>query len=104
RQPDNAGGRPRGGCRAGRVKGILHVPARGGDSVLDTTGGTLKELPRHAPRVRDAVAPQWLVEIVRPKRVPPPWPLMVRAALAICVPMAAGLAGDRPSLGLLPAI
>jgi hypothetical protein len=33
--------------------------------------------------VRDAVAPGWLVEIVRPRRAPPPWPLMIRAAVAI---------------------
>jgi uncharacterized membrane protein YccC len=54
--------------------------------------------------VRDAVAPQWLVEIVRPRRAPVPWALMVRAALAICVPLAAGLASNELALGLLPAI
>ncbi|HEX4064213.1 MAG TPA: FUSC family protein [Streptosporangiaceae bacterium] len=54
--------------------------------------------------MRDAVAPQWLVEIVRPRRAPVPWPLMVRAALAICVPLAAGLLSDELTLGLLPAI
>jgi uncharacterized membrane protein YccC len=54
--------------------------------------------------VRDAVAPGWLVEIVRPRPAPVPWPLMVRAALAICVPLAAGLASHELALGLLPAI
>ncbi|MGH3157914.1 MAG: FUSC family protein [Streptosporangiaceae bacterium] len=54
--------------------------------------------------MRDAVAPQWLVEIVRPRRAPVPWAQMVRAALAICVPLAAGLATHHLALGLLPAI
>jgi uncharacterized membrane protein YccC len=67
-------------------------------------GGGLNQLPRQAARVRDAVAPGWLVEIVRPRRVPPPWPLMIRAAVAICVPLAAGFAAHELALGLLPAI
>lgn len=54
--------------------------------------------------MRDAVAPGWLVEIVRPRRTPPPWPLMIRAAVAICVPLAAGFAAHDLALGLLPAI
>jgi uncharacterized membrane protein YccC len=54
--------------------------------------------------VRHAVAPEWLVEIVRPRRAPVPWALMVRAALAICVPLAAGLATHHLALGLLPAV
>jgi uncharacterized membrane protein YccC len=70
----------------------------------DATGGGLNQLPRQAARVRDAVAPDWLVEIVRPRRAPPPWPLMIRAAVAICVPLAAGFAAHELTLGLLPAI
>jgi len=82
----------------------LRLP--GGAGILGTTpGGTLKQLPwGRAARVHDTVAPDWLIEVVRPKRVPPPWPLMLRAALAICVPLAAGLAFRELALGLLPAI
>ena len=54
--------------------------------------------------MRDAVAPDWLVQVVRPRRVPVPWALMLRAGLAVCVPLAAGLLAHEPSLGLLPAI
>jgi uncharacterized membrane protein YccC len=64
----------------------------------------LRELPPQVVRVRDAVAPDWLVDIVRPKRVPVPWPLMIRAALAICVPLAAGLIAHDPVPGLLAAV
>jgi uncharacterized membrane protein YccC len=47
------------------------------------------------------VLPEWLVSAMRPKPAPFPWAEMARAALAICVPMSAGiLTGDR-LLGLL---
>jgi uncharacterized membrane protein YccC len=55
-------------------------------------------------RVREAVAPDWLVEAVRPRPAPAPAGLMIRAALAITVPLAAGFATHKPALGLLPAI
>jgi uncharacterized membrane protein YccC len=55
-------------------------------------------------RVRDAVAPAWLIEAVRPRPAPVPTGLMIRAALAITVPLAAGFAGHDVALGLLPAI
>jgi len=51
--------------------------------------------------VRAAVVPDWLTELMRPKPAPLPWPDMIRAALAICVPLAVGFAVDRPSIGLL---
>jgi uncharacterized membrane protein YccC len=54
--------------------------------------------------VREAVAPDWLVDIVRPKPVTVPWPLMIRAGLAICVPLAAGLLAHDLAPGLLAAI
>ena len=76
-----------------------HVPEPG-----TPEGGRLNQLPRQTARVRDAVAPGWLVEIVRTQRAPPPWPLMIRAAVAICVPLAAGFAAHELALGLLPAI
>lgn len=72
--------------------------------VSEGRGGALRELPRQAARVREAVAPGWLVDIVRPKPVTVPRPLMVRAALAICVPMAAGLLAHDLAPGLLAAI
>jgi uncharacterized membrane protein YccC len=53
--------------------------------------------------VRAAVVPDWLAEVVRPKRAPVPWPAMIRAALAICVPLALAFALGRPALGVLPA-
>ena len=32
--------------------------------------------------VRAVVVPDWLAEVVRPRRAPVPWPAMIRAALA----------------------
>jgi uncharacterized membrane protein YccC len=57
-----------------------------------------------AAAVRAAVVPGWLAEVVRPKRAPVPWPEMIRAALAICVPLSAALALGRGPLGVLPAM
>jgi uncharacterized membrane protein YccC len=54
--------------------------------------------------IRAAVVPGWLAEVVRPRRAPVPWPEMIRAALAICVPLSAALALGRGSLGVLPAM
>ena len=42
--------------------------------------------------------PPWLVEVVRPVPAPPPWAAMLRAALAVCGPLALGYI-----LGTLPA-
>jgi uncharacterized membrane protein YccC len=53
--------------------------------------------------MRAAVVPDWLAELMRPKPAPLPWPDMIRAALAICVPLAVGFAVGRPTIGLLPA-
>jgi uncharacterized membrane protein YccC len=52
--------------------------------------------------MRAAVVPDWLAEVVRPKRAPVPWPAMIRAVLAICVPLAMAL--GRTTLGVLPAM
>lgn len=46
----------------------------------------------------------WLAEVVRPKKAPVPWSAMVRAALAICVPLSAAMALGRVTLGVLPAM
>jgi uncharacterized membrane protein YccC len=57
-----------------------------------------------ATAVRDVVVPGWLAEVVRPRRAPVPWPEMIRAALAICVPLSASYAAGRSTLGVLPAM
>ena len=50
-----------------------------------------------------AVVPEWLAEVVRPQPAPLPWPDMIRAALAICVPLGVAFAVGRAALGVLPA-
>jgi uncharacterized membrane protein YccC len=50
------------------------------------------------------VVPDWLVEVMRPKEVPPPWGTMLRAVLAIWVPLAVGLLTGHLVVGLLPAL
>jgi uncharacterized membrane protein YccC len=50
------------------------------------------------------IVPAWLVAAVQPKRAPVPWPEMLRAGIAICVPMAAGIAAGQRVLGLLIAV
>ena len=54
--------------------------------------------------MRASVVPDWLVEVVRPKPAPVPWPEMVRTALAICVPLSAAFAVGKGTEGVLPAI
>ena len=51
-----------------------------------------------------AMVPDWLAEAVRPRPAPVPWPEMIRAALAICVPLSAALALGKGPLGVLPAM
>jgi uncharacterized membrane protein YccC len=48
--------------------------------------------------------PGWLAEAVRPKPAPVPWGAMVRAALAICVPLSVGIAVGRRDTGLVLAV
>ena len=50
------------------------------------------------------VVPDWLAEVARPKKVPPPWGTMARAVLALWVPMAVAFATGRRELALLPAM
>jgi len=59
---------------------------------------------RQAAQVRDAVVPAWLIEVVRFRRVPVPWQSMIRAALAICLPVAVAVAAGQRALGLLIAM
>jgi uncharacterized membrane protein YccC len=65
---------------------------------------SLAVLRTRAAAMRAAVVPDWLAELMRPKPAPLPWPDMIRAALAICVPLAVGFAVGRPTIGLLPAM
>jgi uncharacterized membrane protein YccC len=60
-------------------------------------------LTRAPDWLADAV-PDWLGELVRPRPAPVPWPGMLRAALAICVPLSAALAAGKGPLGVLPAM
>jgi uncharacterized membrane protein YccC len=63
-------------------------------------------------RLREAVVPdwlteampEWLIQVVRPRPAPVPWGEMLRAALAICVPLSVGIAVGRRDVGTLPAI
>ncbi len=48
--------------------------------------------------------PDWLTEAVRPKPAPVPWGAMVRAALAICVPLSVGIVAGRRDIWLLLAV
>jgi uncharacterized membrane protein YccC len=50
------------------------------------------------------VVPEWLAEVMRPKKASPPWGTMARAVLAVWVPLAVGFATGHRELGLLPAL
>lgn len=50
------------------------------------------------------LVPAWLVAAVRPRPAPVPWGEMLRAAIAICLPLAAGVASGQRELGLLTAM
>ncbi len=52
----------------------------------------------------DDVVPEWLAEVVRPKKAPIPWGTMARAVLALWVPLAAAFLTGRRELALLPAL
>ncbi|MGH3299815.1 MAG: FUSC family protein, partial [Trebonia sp.] len=63
-------------------------------------------------RLREAVVPDWLTDVMpgwlteamRSRPAALPWEAMVRAALAICVPLSVGIAAGRRDIGLLPAL
>jgi AraC-like DNA-binding protein len=60
-------------------------------------------LIRTRAAVRSLVVPDWLAEVVRPRPTLLQWPQMIRATLAICVPLAVALALGKGKLGVLPA-
>src|ERR1700743_446200 len=50
------------------------------------------------------VLPDWLVDALRPQKVPIPWAQMLRSVIAIWVPLAGGIiSGDR-TVALLPTL
>ena len=71
---------------------------------LTRTLGGLGALGGRAAAVWAAVVPEWLAEVVRPRPAPVPWPEMIRAVIAICVPLSASLALGKGTLGVLPAM
>ena len=72
----------------------------------------MTSLQDRTARLREAVVPgwlaeampHWLTEAVRPRPAPVPWGAMVRAALAICVPLSAGIVVGRHEPWLVLAI
>jgi len=50
------------------------------------------------------VVPDWLADLMGPKKVPVPWPDMLRAVFAIWVPLAIGFITGRRDIALLPAM
>ena len=64
----------------------------------------LSQIRTRATALRAAIIPDWLAELVRPKPAPLPWPDMIRAALAICLPLGIAFAVGKTSIGLLPAV
>ena len=52
----------------------------------------------------DDMVPEWLAEVVRPKKAPIPWGTMARAVFALWVPLAVAFATGRRELALLPAL
>ena len=59
---------------------------------------------RRAARLREAVVPDWLAEVVRLRRAPVPRADMIRAGCAICVPLAVAIAAGQRAIGLLVAM
>ncbi|MFD5111195.1 FUSC family protein [Streptomyces sp. NPDC058391] len=60
--------------------------------------------PRDKGRRRQAgrlSPPEWLLASLRPKPAPIPWAAAARASVALAVPLAVGLAVDRPAYGAL---
>jgi len=73
----------------------------GGD---ERSPALIRTVAGRAAAVRAAVVPDWLAEVVRPKPAPLPWPNMIRAALAICVPLSVAFGVGKATLGILPAM
>jgi uncharacterized membrane protein YccC len=59
---------------------------------------------RAVPDRLNDVVPEWLAEVMRPKKVPVPWAAMAQAVLALWVPMAVAFGTGHRELALLPAM
>ena len=90
---------------------VPSAPARWPPSARRMGTGVKRDLVRSSsgsarlavPDWLSEAVPDWLAEVMRPKKAPVPWADMVRAVLAIWVPLAAGFITGRRELGLLPA-
>src|ERR1700678_4694188 len=56
------------------------------------------------PQWIGGVVPEWLAEVVRPKKAPVPWGTMARAVFAVWVPLAVAFITGRRELALLPSL
>jgi uncharacterized membrane protein YccC len=70
-------------------------------SIRQRAAGLIK--PAVPDRLTAAI-PEWLLALARTRRTPVPWAQMVRAAIAICLPMSVGIATGQRELGLLTAM
>jgi uncharacterized membrane protein YccC len=59
---------------------------------------------RLAAATAATAVPPWLAEVVRPAPAPVPWPAVLRAAFAVCGPLALGYALGNQAAGLLGAM
>ena len=59
---------------------------------------------RRVARPPDASPPAWLAELIRPDQERVPWGAMIRAALALCGPLALGLTIGTAERGVLAAL
>jgi uncharacterized membrane protein YccC len=74
-------------------------PVRVKRSVVRSVNGARLAVPDWLTEV----VPDWLAETVRPKKVPLPWPDMIRAVFAIWVPLTIGFVTGHERLFILPA-
>ncbi len=64
----------------------------------------MRKPARLAAATAATAVPPWLAEVVRPVPAPVPWPAVLRAAFAVCGPLALGYALGSQAAGLLGAM
>ena len=67
-------------------------------------GSRVRKPARLAAATAATAVPPWLAEVVRPVPAPVPWPAVLRAAFAVCGPLALGYALGNQAAGLLGAM
>ncbi|MFE3739718.1 FUSC family protein [Streptomyces sp. NPDC059134] len=89
----------------------LNQPATGRDPArpdADAPSGDPSPNPAPAPpsppSPRRPAAPPWLLAGLRPSSAPVPWAAVARASVGMAVPLAVGLAVDRPAYGALASL